>query len=498
MLRPNITHMNLPPYIFGIHDPEGARFLSDAGRPGWVVVSVQVSDAPENFSALSDAGHGVIVRLNHGYDPNGTIPDSSQYAGFAAACATYAAGSQGAHIWVIGNETNADWERPHHGSPQEEKITPPLYADCFAKCRAAIKNVAGHAQDWVIPSPPGPWNTQTAYTGNPAGDWVHYFRDILSECLRLKAPPDALALHTYSAHGVPMDAALIDDEGPAPSPFVNWHWQFRTYRDFLSVVPNALRQCPVLITESQHLPWDNKNVGWIQKAYAEINTWNGDPSHQPIHGLCLFRWRKSSDPVQSGWGMEDKSSLLADFRRALDNEYRVPALVTVPPVTPKPPVVTEPPAGVLPLAKARWFVEEAIRQLENNNGDAARKIMAETVIDWFYDTARDNSTDLKNARAHTTARWWSEEATRRIEDGKPGQARDILRDNVLPWLNSAGPGAIGILGIEEPRKRPARKKSGAAKKSTAKKTTAGRAAAKESKSKKPRAKKSRALLLNAD
>ncbi len=487
-------------HIFGIHDKEGARFLTDAGKPGWVVVSVRVSDAPEDFSELANAGHGVIVRLNHGYEPDGTIPHSSQYDAFAAACADYAARSQGAHIWLIGNETNAAWERPGKGTPQEEPLTPKRYAACFAKCRAAIHQVAGHAQDWVMPAPPGPWNTQTLYDGNPAGDWVHYFRDILNECLRLDAPPDALALHTYSTHAARMDAALIENEERAPSPFANWHWQFRTYRDFLAVVPNALRRRPALITEAQHLPWENNNVGWIQKAYAEINAWNADPAQQPIQALCLFRWQKSDDAVQAGWGMSDKPQLLGDFRAAMQNEYRVRLDETAPPL-----VVTKPRptanANVLPLAQARWFVEETLRQLENNQGAAARKIMTETVIDWFYDTARENSTDLQNAQAHTAARWWCEEATREIEKGDLANAHDHLRDNVLRWLYSAGPSALGILSVEYPSKPKAKPKARAKKsqqKAPPKKTSAKKTRAQKPAAKKARRSKPKVMLLNAE
>lgn len=180
------------------------------------------------------------------------------------------------------------------------------------------------------------------------------------------------------------------------------------------------------------------------------------------------------------------------------------------PTKPQPPARLEParpetPAQApLPLAKALWFVEEAMRQLEAKNADAAHKILSETVIDWFYDTARDNSTDLKNAQAHTTARWWSEEATRKIEDKKLNEAREILRDDVLTWLNTSGPSALGILGVEYPSKPKAKAKPKAsAKKPTKKKATAKKSAVKKATAKKPAAKKSRstkpkAMLLNAE
>ncbi len=156
----------MPPlakYIFGLHDPDGAGILTTAGRPGWVVVSALASDPGGDFSGLANQGIGVIVRLNTGYGSDGTIPFSTEYDAFAQKCAAYVASSRGAKIWIIGNETNLAFERPgNDNGVGGEVITPSLYAQCFAKCRAAIRRVAGHADDWVAPSAPAPWNTQTS------------------------------------------------------------------------------------------------------------------------------------------------------------------------------------------------------------------------------------------------------------------------------------------------------------------------------------------------
>lgn len=471
----------LPHHIFGLHDEGGEQFFTDAGKRGWIVVSRVASDAPDDFSALADAGHGVIVRLNNGYGSAGTIPSRAQYEAFANACAQYVASSRGAHIWIIGNETNLAAERPGNDNGQGgEPLTPQLYAECFSKCRAQIKNVAGHADDWVIPSPPGPWNNQTAYDGNPAGDWVHYFRDLLKECVKRNAPPDALALHTYSNHDAPMDAALVESEERAGAPFQAWHWQFRAYRDFLDVVPVALRKLPVLITEAQHLPWENRDVSWIQKAYAEINAWNAVAANQPIQALCLFRWQhKRDDPP--GWSISDKKNLQNDLRAAFQNDYRARWAAAA-----HPPIVPKPPTEILPLAKTRWFVEEAIRQLEAKHGDAARKILSETVTPWFYASAPQHSDSLPNAQAHTTARWWCEEATRRVEAGELNEAHDILRDSVLAWLTSPGPRALGILIVQEKHKPKTHKKKTKVKKSKSKKSAAKKSGTKKSRAKKPK------------
>lgn len=313
----------IPPYIFGIHDPDGAALMTNAGKRGWVLVSVKVSppDTSADFTALANAGHGVIVRLNYGYGSDGTIPPSNQYDTFANDCANFVASSHGANIWIIGNEMNHAGERPGNqgGDPNTgEVITPDRYGTCFAKCYTAIKARAGHQTDWVIPGAPAPWNPTTTYPANPNGDWVKYFQDILNACLARGAKPDALAVHTYTHGHRPELLASEDRVGGFP----NYHIHFRAYRDFLAVVPAALKQVPVLITETQPADpdwWRDTNNGWVRNAFAEINTWNGNASNQPVQAVCLFRWNTG----EANWSIADKGGVQDDFRQALANEYRV-------------------------------------------------------------------------------------------------------------------------------------------------------------------------------
>ena len=316
------TGVPIPSHIFGIHDPGGEQRMVNAGKRGWVLTTVQVNGADHtgDFAGLTNVGLGVLVRLNHGYGSAGTLPVSTQYAAFAQQCAAFVAGSTGAHIWIIGNETNFPLERPgNNNGVGGEVITPALYAQCFALVRAAIKNVAGHADDWVVPAPPAPWNAQTTYAENPSGDWVQYWIDLLNACVQRNAPPDALALHTYT-HG--WTANLIADEATMDPPFQNRRYNFRAYRDFLGAVPTTLRGLPVLITEAQPISWQNQNTGWVQAAYQELNNWNAVAANQPIQALCLLRWQAiPGDPA--GWCFSNKPEALADFDAALQNDYRV-------------------------------------------------------------------------------------------------------------------------------------------------------------------------------
>ncbi|MGE5265381.1 MAG: N-acetylmuramoyl-L-alanine amidase, partial [Acidobacteriota bacterium] len=361
-----------PPYIFGVHDPGAEGLLLGAGKPGWIVFSVKASDGGGDYSGYASQGFGVIVRLNYGYNPDGTIPNSSQYDVFAQQCAAFVAGSRGAGIWIIGNETNLAAERP--GGESGELITPDLYAQCFAKCRAKILAVPGHADDLIAPAPPGPWNPQTTYPGNPGGDWIKYYQDILNRLVQMGAPPGALALHTYT-HG--SDAALIASEERMDG-FPNYHKHLRAYRDFLSVVHPLLRVLPVFITETQPADpnwWQNRNTGWIQAAYAEINAWNAVPANQPVQALCLFRWQ----PGDGRWSISDKPAVQDDFRAALQNAYRVrmPAVPAPQPAQPQhaqpqPTTPTQPPPAPPQPTISGWCPFATQRLITTNNYDVGR------------------------------------------------------------------------------------------------------------------------------
>ena len=278
----------LPKHIFGMHDRGAEQFFTDVGKPGWIVLSKVATDGAENFADLSNAGHGVIVRLNNGYGSAGTIPSPSGYDAFAAACAQYAANSQGAHIWIIGNETNLASERPgNHDGQDGEPITPKLYAECFAKCRAVIRAVPGHEGDWVIPSPPGPWNAQTGYDGNPSGDWADYFRDLLNECVKRGAPPDALALHTYTLRDY--NASLVTSEQRHDNPSHNTrHLHFTRIRIFW---PRCRRRCaivPSLLPNRKQTRGKIKTLGGFKQRMPKSTTGTRARLTSPFRHWCSF------------------------------------------------------------------------------------------------------------------------------------------------------------------------------------------------------------------
>lgn len=306
------------PYIFGMHDRGAEYLMQAAGRKGWVLVTEALGANRNDWSSrgyrdLADQGFGVIVRLNNGYNPVGTLPHSSRYADFAARCGNFVERSEGCHIWIIGNEPNLAAERPG-GPANGEVITPAKYAQAFLACRQEIRRRPGHANDQVVMAAVGPWNIQTIYPENPSGDWVIYFQQILQ---RLGDQVDGIALHTYARDPYP---ANITSELTMDPPYHHRRKMFRTYIDFMEAIPDAQRHLPVYITETnQNGSWEDLNRGWIRAAYAEINRWNSDPSHQAIRALLLFRWERHAGDV---WHISGKNQVIADFSQALQKDYR--------------------------------------------------------------------------------------------------------------------------------------------------------------------------------
>jgi len=308
------TPDQFPSTPYGIHDVEGLNFLQQNHCSGWLVHSVDVwNDAPADYTALRNANCRVITRLNNGYGSVGTIPLPAQYDAFAQQCAQWVAASQGAQIFIIGNEMNVAAERP-----QGQPILPADYALCFQKCRAAIHAQPGFTNVQLVPGATGPYNIETSYPANPTGDWVKYFQDILAA---LSGQCDGIAIHTYARGQNPGD---ITNQDKFPPPYQNNYRGFLAYQNFMQAIPANMRNLPTYITETQPLiqdapKWLNQNTGWVTAAFAEINRWNSLASNQPIQALTLFRWL-NTDP---NWSFSLKPLVLEDFRGALAQNFKL-------------------------------------------------------------------------------------------------------------------------------------------------------------------------------
>ncbi len=354
-------------YVYGIHDRGGAHILKGKG---WVVQTEELGCDPNDwgsasYAELADQGLGIIVRLNHGYGPNGTIPVVERYEDFAIRCGNWVEKSDGCHIWIIGNEPNLGCERP-----QWQPIHATKYANCYRQCRRQIRGRPGHENDQVILAAIGPWNVET-------GPWIDYFRDVLWELNVDNVhgfQVDGIALHTYSRGPYPSD---VSTTAKMEAPFSHLYSGFRTYQDFMATIPAWARSLPVYITESnQNQAWENRNTGWMQAAYRQINEWNKSHGHQPIRCLALYRW----EPYDQ-WSIKGKGGVLDDLRLAQAYGYRWSAQ-PVPEPEPLPNDETATDAAML-MQKVRWWFEQYTREVEKGNKERARLIRY-SLIDLMY------------------------------------------------------------------------------------------------------------------
>lgn len=326
-----------PSWIFGCHDTGGYQRIENAGKRGWLVVTVEIGASTtdhsgDDFRTFSNNGHGVIVRLNYGYSGNGTLPPQSLYANFATRCGNYVAATQGADIFIIGNETNLprEWPGNDNGDPGAgEPITVSRYVNCYNQCYTAIKNARSSAQ--VCPSPSGTW--APPYPAQGIEGFLDYWVNTLNSIGASKI--DALPIHAYT-HGC--NPALVTDTAKMGPPYQNIYYNFRVYQNYMAAVPTSMRTKPVYITEcdenvecadggaTPRHTWLNSNNGWVKAIYSEINAWNQVAGNQKIRCVALFRW---DDVPEGDWafGFSNRSGVLQDWAEAMANDYRWDATV---------------------------------------------------------------------------------------------------------------------------------------------------------------------------
>ncbi len=341
-------------WIFGMHaasigddspqERERIRSLfASHGRKGWVLFTEGIGHNPnvpfnpELRNRLWDwarhAGYGVVVRLNNGYHPSGTLPESKDYEAFAQTCARWVElylkhdeVKQSYYTWIIqiGNEQNNPAEHPGDVGVIREHITPELYARAFNLVYKAIKAVLPQAI--VVPGAIDPYNSQPLPgLGHRRYRPLDYFQAMLDGIEAL----DGFVLHAYT-HGPSIEA--ITWLRTFTDPFMADHYfDFQTYRLFMERIPAKWKDLPVLITETNHVcrppcapacdhpefhGWIDANIGWIRAVYEEIDRWNRTPYAQQIWGVLLYRW------MGDQWSLRDKPRTLEDFRQAMIKDYR--------------------------------------------------------------------------------------------------------------------------------------------------------------------------------
>jgi PKD repeat protein len=345
------------PYIYGIHDhdPNPQEYLNRievGGASGWVTATVAIGSDPNDhgggdFSFLADRGHTVIVRLNNGYCPNGTIPEPARYEDFARRAANYVAASSGANIWVIGNETNLAGEWPLVDG-RLRYVSPQNYATLFRKVYDAIKAVGPDHQ--VVPQAlapfAGPYNPGSTcgypHDGNPL-NWVQYMNRMLT-AIKSTGGLDGIAVHINSRG---YSYADIHSTQRVSAGGQDLFFSFYVYKDWVDHgIPADLYHLPIYATESNGIhywsgnhpedPGSHYEAGWMQEIYAEIDRYNltaavtGKPIYRCVN---MYRWCGWCD----GWNIDSspyEGQILTDLEQAVAAGYTWPDGSNPPPPPP--------------------------------------------------------------------------------------------------------------------------------------------------------------------
>lgn len=360
-----------PPFLYGIHDHEPAptEFLNriktgTGGTGGWVTATVTVGANPNDFSgadftALANAGHTVICRINYGYFPDGTIPVPALWDAFAIRIRNFVANSSGCTIWLIANETNLPAEWPFDSSNNRfNYISPQDYAVCFRKVADAIKSVRPNDKvlpqalaPWAGPLGPGSFNvggTVYPHDGLPL-NWVVYLNQMLT-AIAATGPVDGISLHIGSRGYTYAD---IHSTAKVNAGGQNLYWSFYVYKDWVDYgIPPSLYHLPIYVTECNGLYFwkgggppgetldKHYEPGWMQEIFAEFNRYNQSAATngRPIvRCVNFYRWCAYCD----GWNIDGadnpyRGQILADLDASVAQLYRWPtnAVSTNPPAAP--------------------------------------------------------------------------------------------------------------------------------------------------------------------
>ncbi len=351
--RKPASEVNVPigvsPHVFGIHavdivdDPhtKGAirGLYQGKGKKGWIfftqvcgknAAAIQPNnDIRAFFWEWASQGYGVIVRLNHGYEPGGTLPQAKDYDAFAAAAARWVElflkrtdVPAADYTWTIqiANEQNNPREHPGGFEHPTEHITPERYAEAFNKTYTKIKAVLPNAI--VCPGAIDPYNYMPWKAQNNA-QWrpLDYYEKMMANIQSL----DGIILHAYT-HGPDLSTVTsLKRFGEGTGPLWDHYYDFQIYRLFMERIPAKWRDLPVYITEMNHIHrpagehdqgWVNQNTGWVREVYKDIDRWNKTPYAQQIRCGLLYRW------FGDQWAIDNKPGVLDDFKMALSSDYR--------------------------------------------------------------------------------------------------------------------------------------------------------------------------------
>ena len=300
-----------PVHIYGIHSwGFGANGLMH-GKRGWSVEVINTDPfawdpTPSDIQNVVNEDFEVILRINKIFGES--VPrNSSEWDSFAQKCADKVnLFKQHCHIWIIGNEMNADFEG---------NIPVGNYVEVFRRCRLQIKSVQPEAK--VICAAVAPWNaSQTGAGPYPTNrQWLNYMYEMVHT---LNDDTDGYAIHAYGGRGGDSDPRDDNEMG---------FGVFKRWMEIIDGNPYAVTK-PVYLTEMNHAadgqgstpgyPLYSYPAGYIQKLFEAINDWNITHAHR-IQCACWFAYANGGFP---GYNITLNSQMSADFSyTTLNSDY---------------------------------------------------------------------------------------------------------------------------------------------------------------------------------
>lgn len=288
----------------GLHDEAGGHWLKQHSLRGWCLPAIGIGTNARqlDYRPLEDAGIRVIVRLNYGFEPAGTLPDPDNQAetdGFVAAVLQTMALSEGVSGYVLGNEPNNPAEFPN-----KKPISAAHYVKVYNrvwKAKPAKAKLAPAAIDpYFGPFPPA---GTLPYEPNNLVWWKTMLAGIIDA--------DFFTIHCKTQDSNPDN--IVSDLKFGDDP-LKWQFQHvRSYEPLLAAIPNRLRPRAVHATEvnpQRHndmatLGWQpDQGPTWVKKAVAHFQDWNAKTSDLQVNSVIFYRF--DGDP----WALEGKKSIL--------------------------------------------------------------------------------------------------------------------------------------------------------------------------------------------
>ncbi len=311
-----------PIHIYGIHSwGFGANGIM-SGKRGWSVEVINTDPfaydpTPSDIQNVRNENFEVIIRINKIFGE--TVPkNSSEWDSFAQQCADKVSlYKEHCHIWIIGNEMNADFEGD---------IPVGDYIEVYTRCRNKIKQV--QPQACVLVAALAPWNASQSGVGPYPSNrqWLNYMYQLVNT---LNDDTDGYAIHAYGGRGGDSDPRDDDEMG---------FGVFKKWMEIIDNNPYAVSK-PVYLTEMNHAadgqgatpgyPLYDYPAGYIQKLFEAINDWNETHTHM-IQCACWFSYANGGFP---GYNITLNSQMRDDFLETTSTTNYYNRLLSVQPAT---------------------------------------------------------------------------------------------------------------------------------------------------------------------